>query len=112
MAERARERIGGARGERAERVAGAGELALRLEPLEISGPPATLVDRGQELRRPGQPVAARRTPAARLLREERLQVLHHRDRTGAVVEDDHGPGAEAAPGLRDRVEVHRHVEML
>src|SRR5690606_41764427 len=92
--------------------AGTEEARVHLEQIEIVRLPLARVDRGEKVLDVRQPVPAGRAPAARLLREEMLQVMHHRDRARPVVENDHRPCAEPAAELLERIEIHRRVEML
>ena len=62
--------------------------------------------------RPVEPAPAGRTPAAGFLRKKMLQVPHHADRTGLIVQHDHGAGAHPAAGFLHFAEVHGHVQML
>ena len=57
--------------------------------------------------RPSRACTSRRIPARR-----NVQVAHHANRAGLVIQHDHGAGAQTAAGLLHRIEIHRHVEML
>ena len=50
---------------------------------------------------PKEAAPARRAPAARLLRKEMFRFADHTDRTGLIVQHDHGAGTQPAAGLLD-----------
>src|SRR5579871_4944031 len=105
------------RGHRPGRVGAEGlsrpkEARMHLKYIEVVFLAFALLDGGKDALGPWQPVTARRAPAARFLREEVLKILQHPDGTSAVVEDDHGPGAEPASHPFDGSEIHCDVEMF
>src|SRR5579883_524950 len=106
------ERLGGAGGERAVGMAGLEEAGLEFELFEIAGPAAAFFYCLEDALGPREAAPAGRAPSAGFLSEEVLEVPQHADRARAVVEHDHGAGAEAAAGLLHLVEVHGHVQVL
>src|SRR5262249_33223792 len=93
------EGIGGAGRERAKGVAGAPRLGLKCELREVVGLPVAVFHGFQNSVRPPEAAPARRAVAAGFLGEEVYDVGGHADRTGLVVEHDHGAGAHPAADL-------------
>ena len=93
-------------------MAGLEEAGLEFELFEIAGLAAAFLHRLEDALGPRKAAPAGRTPSTGFLREEMLEVPQHADGAGAVVEHDHGAGAEPAAGLLHFVEVHRHIEVL
>ena len=91
----------GARCKRAEGFAGTEEIGMHFQHLEISHLSVPGIDRRQEPLHPGQAIPAGRAPAARLLREEMLEIVEKPDRTGSVIDDDHCARAEPTAGFLD-----------
>src|SRR5665213_2424586 len=96
----------------AKRVAGPPKLGLKLQFLQISRFALTTLDCFQNLFRPVQAAPAWSTPAAGLLSKKVNEVRDHTDRTGLIVEHDHGAGPQPAARFLYFCEVHGHVQML
>src|SRR5689334_2805252 len=85
---------------------------MRRQASEIVGLASSVLQIAQQVGYPVKAGPARRAPTTRFLGEELLEVSHHADRTGAIVEDDHRAGAEPTADLLDRLEVHGDIEVL
>ncbi len=82
------------------------------ERIEIARASFALFHREQNLLRPRQPAPTRCAPAARFLRKEVLEIPHHADRTGAVIQHNHGSRAQAASRSLHVPIVHGRVQVL
>lgn len=98
--------------ERAKSISRCVEFGLKLQPFQVFGPPLSFFHCAQHPFSPMEPAPAGRAPAAGLLREETFQVPHHADRTGLIVQDNHGAGAHPAASFLDLREVHAYVQMF
>src|SRR2546427_5303747 len=110
--ERALQGLGGARRQRAVGVARSHEARDVNELVEIRGLALSFFDGSEQPGGPAQAAPAGRTPAAGFLGEKALQVPHHADRAGLVVENNHGACAQAAAHFLDFVEIQLDVEVL
>jgi hypothetical protein len=106
------ERFDGAGRKGTKRIAWAKQFAVSFEILNITWFTGAFFERGQYFFEPGQTIAAGRAPAAGLASKELRQIMHESDWAGLVIEDDHRPGAQAAAGLHDRIEIHLDIKMF
>ncbi len=106
------QRLRGAGRQCTECIAGTPHVGLELELVEVAGLPAALLHRLENPLRPSQSAPAGRAEAAGFAREKMGHVPGHADRTGLVIEHDHGAGAHAAAGFRHLGEIHGRVQVL
>ena len=106
------QRFHGAGRERAKRISRCVEFGLKLQPLQVFGPSLSFFHCAQYPFCPMEAAPTGRAPAAGLLREEMLQVPHHADRTGLIVQNNHGAGAHPAARFLDLSEIHAYVQMF
>src|SRR3989304_1698025 len=95
--QRALERLDGAGRKGAKGMAGTQQSALLFQDRDVPRLALSAFHGVKHALDPRQPLAARRTPAAGLMREELYQVMHHPHGTRSVIEDDHGACAEPPP---------------
>src|SRR5262245_54910110 len=100
------QRLHSAGREGAECEAGAENLRMKTQPLQIARLSSAFFDGAQDPLRPRQSFATWRTPAAGFAREELFEVVRQTHGAGLVVQDDHRARAHAAPGLLHRGKVH------
>ena len=112
QAQRALQRLHGARRQITEALVRLHEPDALGEDLEVAGLPAPVLDVLEQRGHPLQALAAWRAPAARLLGEELQHVGDHADGAGLVVEKHHGAGTQAALHLAHRREAERHVDLV
>src|SRR5581483_3080446 len=84
--QRALQRFGRSRRERAVGVPGAEQARMGRQSIEIAGLAGSRFESAQQIGDPVQSRPAGRAPPARFLREELFEVAHHADRARAIVE--------------------------
>ncbi len=93
-------------------MARAEQFGMHFQQREIVVGGASLLKGFEYPRDPWQPFPAGGTPTARLAGKELFQIEHESDRTGMVVEHDHGSRSETTHVRRDRRIIHGEIEMF
>src|ERR1035437_4177805 len=102
----------GARRKGAKGVTRRQKLCLKRELFEIARLATPFLHCVEDALRPGKAAPARRTPAARFLRKKVFEIPEHANRTGLIIQHDHGPGAHAAACFLNLSKIHGYGQAL
>jgi hypothetical protein len=105
------QRLHGAGRQGAKSMSRPQEAGVSPQAHQILGLSPAVFNRREDAGRPGQSFPAGRSPATGLPGKKLHQILHQADRTGLVVKNDDGAGAQPAAGLLGAVEIHPDIQV-
>jgi hypothetical protein len=88
------------------------KLGLKHKLFEIARLATPSLYRVQNAFNPCQAAPARRAPATRFLSEEMFEIPQHPDRTGLIIQHNHGASTHSASCFLNLGEIHGHIQVL